>query len=75
MKILNGLSLLLMVVGSLNWGLVGFFDFNLVTYIFSNDMIARIIYALVGLAGLWGISFFAKLGALCCCHKSGCKKD
>lgn len=48
-----------MIIGGLNWGLVGFFDFNLVSAIFGTNLefITRIIYALVGLASLFGISF------------------
>ena len=53
------LILILMIIGGLNWGLVGFFDFNLVSAIFGTNLefITRIIYALVGLASLFGISF------------------
>ena len=54
---LNGLDyicLILVIIGGINWGLVGFFDFNLVNAIFSKAMfIARIIYAVVGLAALY----------------------
>ena len=47
-----------MVIGALNWGLVGFFRFDLVASIFggSTAVLSRIIYALVGLAGIWGIT-------------------
>ena len=48
-----------MIIGGLNWGLVGFFDFNLVSAVFGTNLefITRIIYAVVGLASLFGISF------------------
>jgi hypothetical protein len=48
-----------MIIGGINWGLVGFFNYNLVSSIFGNSLaiIARIIYAVVGLASLYGISF------------------
>ena len=58
MKILDWVSLTLVIIGALNWGLIGFFDFNLVTSIFNGSLsfIARIIFALVGLAGLYSLS-------------------
>jgi uncharacterized membrane protein YuzA (DUF378 family) len=44
----------LVVIGAINWGLVGFFNWNLVGAIFGGDMVtaARVVYAIVGLAGL-----------------------
>ena len=46
-----------------NWGLIGFFNFNLVAFLFgSMTWISRIIYALVGLCGLYLISFYMKTG-------------
>lgn len=54
-------ALTLAIVGAVNWGLVGFFDFNLVAFLFgSMSWISRIIYALVGLCGLYLISFYMK---------------
>ena len=56
MKIIDKISLVLVIIGAINWGLIGFFNFNLVETIFGNmTMIARIIYALVGISGLWAI--------------------
>jgi uncharacterized membrane protein YuzA (DUF378 family) len=48
-----------MIIGGLNWGLVGFFNYNLVSSIFGANLviISRIIYALVGLASIIGITF------------------
>ena len=53
------LALVLMIIGGLNWGLIGFFKYNLVDSIFGPDLfiVSRIIYALVGLAAIWAISF------------------
>lgn len=53
------LMLILMIIGGLNWGLVGIFSFNLVSTIFGTNLqlITRIIYAAVGLASLYGITF------------------
>ena len=59
---LKTLILLLMIIGGINWGLIGFFNFNLVTWIFGADLaiISRIIFAVVGLASLAGITFLFK---------------
>ena len=58
MRILDRIALILTIVGSLNWGLVGLFRFDLVAWICggSDMLLARIIYTLVGLAGVWCIS-------------------
>ncbi len=56
MKIVDKIALLLIIIGAINWGLIGFFEFNLVDTIFGTmSIISRIIYSLVGLSGLWGI--------------------
>lgn len=56
MKALNTTALILIVIGGVNWGLVGFFDYNLVDSIFSQgSFLARAIYAIVGLAALWTV--------------------
>ena len=49
------LAMWLVIIGAIVWGLVGFFNWNLVDAIFGFGTIARIIYALVGLAGLWSL--------------------
>jgi uncharacterized membrane protein YuzA (DUF378 family) len=61
MKTLDVLALILVVIGAINWGLIGFFRFDLVASLF-GDMsgFSRIVYALVGLAGLYAISFFGR---------------
>ena len=56
MKVIDKIALLLIIIGAINWGLIGFFNFNLVDTIFGNmSIISRIIYALVGISGLWEI--------------------
>lgn len=61
MKAFDIVALLLVIIGAVNWGLIGFFQFNLVDTLFGTmSAVSRIIYALVGLAGLYSISFFAK---------------
>ena len=58
---ISKISWILVIVGALNWGLQGFFNFNLVAYLFGAEgllsvvVLERIIYALVGLAGLYVI--------------------
>lgn len=56
---LKKVILILMIIGGLNWGLVGFFNYNLVSSVFGTNLviISRIIYAIVGLAAIYGISF------------------
>ena len=53
------LILALLIIGGLNWGLIGFFKYNLIDSIFGADLfvVSRIIYAIVGLAAIWAISF------------------
>ena len=55
---LDKIALLLTIIGGVNWGLVGIFQFDLVAWICGGaaTVIARIIYSLVGLAGIWCIS-------------------
>lgn len=61
MKVFDGIALTLVIVGAVNWGLIGFFQFDLVAAIFGElSMFSRIIYALVGIAGIYSLSFFAK---------------
>ena len=56
MKIIDTIALVLIIVGALNWGLIGLFNFNLVDTIFGTmSVLSRIIYTLVGVAGVWGI--------------------
>lgn len=76
MKCLRFIAMLLIVIGALNWGLVGFFEYNLVADIFGGEMSmgARIVFAIVGLAGLWGITMLCCRGCRCkgscsCCNK------
>lgn len=56
MATLQKVALVLTIIGALNWGLVGLFDFNLVSALFGDEnVITRIIYVLVGLAGIINI--------------------
>ncbi len=56
MKVIDTIALILIIIGAINWGLIGLFNFNLVDTIFgAMSIISRIIYILVGISGLWGI--------------------
>lgn len=58
-KALDCLALTIAIIGAINWGLIGFFSFDLVAFIFGNmSWFSRIIYALVGIAGLYIITFY-----------------
>ena len=62
MKTLNLIALTLTIIGAINWGLIGLFNFNLVSFLFGNmTLLSRIIYSLVGLAGLYLITFYGLL--------------
>jgi len=54
---MNKIALALVVIGGLNWGSIGIFNFNVVNWIFGGfNTGSRIVYALVGIAALWCIS-------------------
>ena len=55
---MDTIALILSIIGSVNWGLVSLFKFDLVAWIFGGQtaVLSRIIYGLVGLAGLWCIT-------------------
>ena len=55
---MDTLALILSIIGSINWGLVGIFQFDLVAWLFGGQdaFFSRVIYTVVGLAGLWCIS-------------------
>lgn len=60
MKIMDRIALLLTVIGAINWGSIGLFRFDIVAWICGGQMsaVSRVIYTIVGLAGLWCISLF-----------------
>ena len=58
MKVLDIIALILVIIGPINWGLIGLYNFNLVDTIFgAMSIVSRIIYTLVGIAGLYSIKF------------------
>ena len=62
MKVVNVIVLVLIFIGAINWGLIGAFNFNLVAFLFGvNTVLSRIVYGLVGIAGLWALTFFGRI--------------
>lgn len=63
---LDKLALLLVIIGALVWGGVGIFGFDIVAWLFGGQgaVVSRIIYTIVGIAGLWAISFFFRRNAV-----------
>lgn len=61
MSILQKIALVFVIIGALNWGLIGLFNFNLVAFLFDNIsvVISRIIYSIVGVAGIISIASLA----------------
>lgn len=61
-KALDAVALTIAVIGAVNWGLIGFFDFDLVAFLFGTmSWFSRIVYALVGLSGLYLLTFYLYL--------------
>lgn len=61
MKTLDIIALILVIIGAINWGLIGFFGFDLVAMLFGTmSSFTRVIYALVGIAGLYAFSLFGR---------------
>lgn len=62
MKTISFVALTIAIIGAVNWGLIGLFNFNLVAFLFGDmTLLARIIYSLVGLCGLYLITFYGFL--------------
>lgn len=59
---MDTISLILVIVGALNWGSIGLFGFDFVAALFGGQLslLSRIIFTVVGLGGLWAITFFFK---------------
>lgn len=57
--VMDTVALILSIIGCLNWGLVGIFRFDLVAWLFggAGSLFSRLVYTIIGLAGLWCISF------------------
>lgn len=61
-RVWDYIVLTVVVIGAVNWGLIGFFRFDLVAWLFgSMSLLTRIIYAIVGLGGLYLLSLFGRI--------------
>lgn len=62
LKTVDYIALVLVIVGAINWGLIGFFGFDLIRVLFGDmTVLSRIIYSVVGIAGLYGLSYFGRI--------------
>ena len=63
MKTLNAIALALVIIGAINWGCIGIFGIDMVASLFGGtaSLVSRIIYILVGIAGIWSFSFFGRV--------------
>ena len=86
MKYLNVFAFFLVIIGALNWGLWGFFQFDLVAWLFHGNTtwISRLIYAIIGMAGVLSLRLIPRCKHLCCsascgkecnCKNCGCKDN
>lgn len=75
MKCLNVLAFVLVVIGALNWGLWGFWQFDFVAWLFhgQTSWLSRLVYSLVGLSGLWMLRVLPQCRHLCCGPTCCCK--
>lgn len=61
-RTLDYAALIITIIGAVNWGLIGFFELDLVAWLFGNlTWISRIVYALVGICGLYCLTFFGRI--------------
>lgn len=70
MGFINFLALIFILMGAINWGLIGVFKFNFIFEIFketghTGSILERVWYIVIGIFGLWGLSFLGKLRAIC----------
>ncbi len=64
-KFLDYTLLTLVIIGAINWGLIGFFRFDLVAFLFGNmSWLSRIVYALVGIGGLYLLSAYGRIRSM-----------
>ncbi len=64
-KGLDYTALAVVIIGAINWGLIGFLEFDLVAFLFGNfSWLSRIIYAVVGICGLYSLSIFGRIASM-----------
>lgn len=62
-KTFDYIALALIVIGAINWGLIGFFQFDLVAALFGGmtSWISRVIYAIIGISGIYSLTLFGRI--------------
>ena len=64
-KALDNTALTLAIIGAVNWGLIGFFRFDLVAFLFGDmSWVSRIVYALVGIGGIYLLSVYGRIRSI-----------
>jgi uncharacterized membrane protein YuzA (DUF378 family) len=63
LSVIDWIAITLVIIGGINWGLIGLIGFDLVTNLFGETQIARLVYVLVGLAAVWAIFTSTKLAS------------
>jgi uncharacterized membrane protein YuzA (DUF378 family) len=73
-KCISIIAFFLVVIGALNWGLWGFFQFDFVAWLFhgNTSWMSRFIYAIIGLAGVWSLRLCCRCSHMCC-NSAHCK--
>lgn len=73
-RLINVLAYILVIVGALNWGLWGFFQFDIVAWLFGGNttFLSRLIYSLIGLSGLWCLGSCGRCCKALCSKSSEC---
>lgn len=76
-KCIGWIALALAILGALNWGLWGFFQFDLVAMLFKGNttMASRVVYSIIGLAGLYSLKKLCCCSKKCPCNSSCCCKS
>ena len=69
MKAIHLIAMFLVLIGALNWGLVGLFHFDLVEFLLGWGFLARVIYIAIGVSAIWTIIFSKCLHEKCGCSK------
>lgn len=64
-KVIDYIALTIAIIGAVNWGLIGFFRFDLVAFLFgSMTLLSRIVYAVVGICGLYLLTLFGRIDGM-----------
>ncbi len=65
MKVIDYVALALVAIGTVNWGLVGILDFDLVSALFGNmSILSRIIYTIIGICGIYSLSYYGRIRSM-----------